>query len=92
MYFQVLLSLISSFFYRLTIKLEIVSLINTIHSMFKQYKETDERIRLILKDQNTDAYDTMNTLIDNTVGDFLSIVDSNDYIAENYIEDLYDLI
>ena len=60
--------------------------------MFKQYKETDERIRLILKDQNTDAYDTMNTLIDNTVGDFLSIVDSNDYIAENYIEDLYDLI
>ena len=54
------------------------------------YMEKDKRIRVIHKD-NTGQADTRNLGIELAAGEYLAYVDSDDLVAEDYIERLYQM-
>lgn len=56
-----------------------------------KYSEKDARIKVIHK-ENGGLSDARNVAINIATGDFITFVDSDDYVAEDYIETLYKLI
>lgn len=57
-------------------------------SILEVYKKSDNRIRIITKQVNKGIYDSRNIIFKNTLGEYLACVDSDDYIPNNYIEEL----
>ena len=55
-----------------------------------EYKEKDNRIKVIHK-QNGGLSDARNAGIDIATGKYIAFIDSDDYIAPNFIEKLYNL-
>lgn len=56
-----------------------------------EYAAKDERIKVIHK-ENAGLSDARNVAIDKATGEWVTFVDSDDYIAENYVEELYSLV
>lgn len=56
--------------------------------MIRQYRKSDDRIRLI-EDSNTGYGHKINVGIQLAKGEYMAIVESDDYIAKNMLEDLY---
>ena len=52
----------------------------------KEIENTDKRIRIIFKKENTGIYDTRNIILKNIKGMFLTFIDSDDVIPLNYLE------
>ena len=55
-----------------------------------EYKEKDSRIKVIHK-KNGGLSDARNAGIDIAIGEYIAFVDPDDYIAENYVQELYNL-
>ena len=51
--------------------------------------ERDSRIKLFRKDINTGPGASRNIGIRNSVGDYIIFIDSDDYVSNNYLEELY---
>lgn len=58
-------------------------------SILREYERKDSRIKVITK-QNSGYGNTMNVGMDAATGEYIGIVESDDYIAENMFERLYD--
>lgn len=56
-----------------------------------RYAELDKRIKVIHK-KNGGLSDARNVAIDISKGEYITFVDSDDYVSENYVENLYNLI
>ena len=56
-----------------------------------EYSAKDKRINVIHKG-NGGLSDARNVAIDKATGEWLTFVDGDDYIAENYVEELYSLV
>lgn len=56
-----------------------------------EYAKQDKRIKVIHK-QNGGLSDARNVAIDVATGEFISFIDSDDYVTDNYIMTLYSLI
>ncbi|NQG98110.1 glycosyltransferase family 2 protein [Streptococcus suis] len=54
-----------------------------------EYQARDNRIRLIQKTENRGVSDSRNLGLKNMTGDFVTFVDSDDYLESNFIDDLY---
>ena len=52
------------------------------------YKSIDPRI-IIINKPNSGVGDSRNKAIDISTGDYISFIDADDMISENYIEELY---
>lgn len=59
--------------------------------MCDDYAKKDKRIKVIHK-KNGGLSDARNVGIDNSKGDYLTFIDSDDYVELNYVEFLYNLI
>ena len=59
-------------------------------SICEEYAEKDKRITVISK-ENAGPSHTRNTGLKTAKGEYISFVDSDDYIEENMLETLYDL-
>lgn len=57
----------------------------------KKYVEKDQRIRLI-NQKNKGLSGARNTGLDNCIGEYITFIDSDDYIVNDYIEYLYSMI
>lgn len=57
----------------------------------KEYAKKDSRIILIDKEKNTGRSDTRNLGIEQASGKYIAFVDSDDFVAENYIERLLEI-
>ena len=57
----------------------------------EQYAKKDSRIKLINKSTNSGASDSRNLGIENCQGEYITFVDSDDYIDYNFIESLYEV-
>lgn len=55
-----------------------------------EYAEKDERIKVIHK-ENGGLSDARNVAIDRATGEWITFVDSDDYVAPDYVEQLYGL-
>lgn len=60
------------------------------YSVLCEYKKKDRRIKIINK-LNTGYGDSMNIAIDNAKGEYIGIVESDDFIEENMYETLYQI-
>jgi len=58
-------------------------------SILMEYAENDERIKVINK-KNTGYGHTMNVGIDEATGEYIGIVESDDYVKKNMYENLYE--
>lgn len=58
-------------------------------SICQEYQARDERICLLKKTCNSGLADTRNLGIENMTGDFVTFVDSDDYLETTFIEDLF---
>lgn len=56
-------------------------------SICKEYKKKDERIVLVHK-KNTGVSDARNKGLELVTGDYLAFIDADDYVNDNYIEEL----
>lgn len=56
-----------------------------------EYAEKDDRVIVIHK-ENGGLSDARNVAIDKAKGDYLTFIDSDDYVAENHLESLYKAI
>lgn len=56
--------------------------------IIKLYQEKDERIKLLMSEKKSYGYQ-MNLGIDNSKGEYIGIVETDDYIPENMCEELY---
>lgn len=56
-----------------------------------EYAEKDNRIKVIHK-ENGGLSDARNVAIDKTTGEWITFVDSDDYVTEDYVEVLYRLV
>ena len=56
-----------------------------------EYAKQDKRIKVIHK-KNEGQSDARNVAINMATGEFISFIDSDDYVTENYIMTLYSLI
>lgn len=57
-----------------------------------EYKKKDNRIKLIKNKVNKGVSVTRNIGIENSTGNYLTFIDSDDYVELDYIETLYNLI
>ncbi|HFU4459764.1 TPA: glycosyltransferase family 2 protein [Streptococcus suis] len=55
----------------------------------QQYAQLDSRIKLYNKPENRGVSDSRNIGIENMTGDFVTFVDSDDYLEPTFIEDLF---
>lgn len=55
----------------------------------KEYSKTSDNVKVISNDRNSGVSDTRNNGIDNSTGEYICFVDSDDYVESNYIEVLY---
>ena len=62
--------------------------IDTSLKICEYYKSIDPRI-IIINKQNSGVGDSRNKAIDISTGDYISFIDADDMISENYIEELY---
>lgn len=58
-------------------------------SIIKEYISKDSRVKLINNKNNCGIGYSRNIGIDNSLSDYISFIDSDDYIENNYIEELY---
>lgn len=58
------------------------------YNIIKEYQQKDERIK-IFQIENNGVADARNKAVDNSTGDYITFVDSDDYIEKDYIETLY---
>ena len=56
-----------------------------------EYANKDNRIKVIHK-KNGGLSDARNVGIDNSTGSYITFIDSDDYVDENYVEELYNVI
>ena len=61
------------------------------YEIIEEYKNKDNRIKAI-STENRGVSFARNTALDNATGNFLSFVDSDDYIDEDYLETLYNVL
>ena len=55
----------------------------------KEYSKANDNVKVISNDRNSGVSDTRNNGIDNSTGEYICFVDSDDYVESNYIEVLY---
>ena len=55
----------------------------------KEYSKANDNVKVICNDRNSGVSDTRNNGIDNSTGEYICFVDSDDYVESNYIEVLY---
>ena len=60
-------------------------------SILKEYSQKDERVKIIDKD-NAGYGHTMNIGIDMAKGEYIGIIESDDYVDKHMYEDLYSLV
>ena len=53
-----------------------------------EYAEKDNRIKVIKKEEHTNAPDVRNVGLDNATGDYIMFVDSDDYVENNFVEEM----
>ena len=56
----------------------------------KKYASNYKNMKLVEKDENTGLSDTRNVGLQEAIGEFISFIDSDDYIEENMLELLYE--
>ena len=54
-----------------------------------EYSKANDNVKVISNDRNYGVSDTRNNGIDNSTGEYICFVDSDDYVESNYIEVLY---
>lgn len=54
-----------------------------------EYSKANDNVKVISNDRNSGVSDTRNNGIDNSTGEYICFVDSDDYVESNYIEVLY---
>ncbi|MBR3133104.1 MAG: glycosyltransferase family 2 protein [Clostridia bacterium] len=54
----------------------------------KEYEEKDNRIKVVKKPTHTVLSDVRNVGIENSDGDYLMFVDSDDYVCDNFVEEM----
>lgn len=54
-----------------------------------EYSKANDNVKVISYDRNYGVSDTRNNGIDNSTGEYICFVDSDDYVESNYIEVLY---
>lgn len=58
-------------------------------SIIKEYINKDNRVKLINNKNNYGIGYSRNIGIDNSLSDYISFIDSDDFVSENFIEELY---
>lgn len=58
-------------------------------SIIKEYEKIDKRVKLIQHDKNKGVGAARNTGIDNSKGEYITFVDSDDWLEPNCLETLY---
>lgn len=54
-----------------------------------EYSKANDNVKVISNDRNSGVSDTRNNGIDNSTGEYICFVDSDDYVESDYIEVLY---
>lgn len=54
-----------------------------------EYSKANDNVKVISNDRNSGVSDTRNNGIDNSTGEYICFVDSDDYVEPNYLEVLY---
>lgn len=54
-----------------------------------EYSKAKDNVKVISNDRNSGVSDTRNNGIDNSTGEYICFVDSDDYVEPNYLEVLY---
>lgn len=54
-----------------------------------EYSKANDNVKVISNERNSGVSDTRNNGIDNSIGEYICFVDSDDYVESNYIEVLY---
>ena len=57
-------------------------------SICYEYAKKDNRIKVIEKKENTGLSDTRNVGLELAMGDYIMFVDSDDYVCENFVEEM----
>ena len=63
--------------------------LDILKKVLKQYPKRQKQVRIIRHPQNKGLASTRNTAIDASNGDYIAVVDSDDYVEKNMIEELY---
>ncbi|WP_278846802.1 glycosyltransferase family 2 protein [Brachyspira pilosicoli] len=61
-------------------------------NILKEYAKKDDRIRIISHKENKGLGTARNTGIKESKGEYISFIDSDDYISRDYLENLYNTI
>ncbi|WP_198294937.1 glycosyltransferase family 2 protein [Brachyspira pilosicoli] len=61
-------------------------------NILKEYAKKDDRIRIISHKENKGLGPARNTGIKESKGEYISFIDSDDYISKDYLENLYNTI
>lgn len=61
-------------------------------NILKEYAKKDDRIRIISHKENKGLGPARNTGINEAKGEYISFIDSDDYISRDYLENLYNTI
>lgn len=59
--------------------------------IINEYVERDSRIRLINNEENYGAGKSRKIGIESAKGDYISLIDGDDYVTKNFLKNLYDL-
>ena len=60
--------------------------------ILREYSKKDDRIKIISHKENKGLGPARNTGINETKGEYISFIDSDDYISRDYLENLYNTI
>lgn len=58
----------------------------------KKYEKKDNRVKVLLNGSNEGMAFSRNKALDNATGEYITFIDSDDYVELDYIETLYNLI
>ena len=61
-------------------------------SICYEYAKKDERVKVIKKETHTVVSDVRNLGLENSTGDYVMFVDSDDYVCETFVEDMVEAI